>query len=182
MNKKLERGFSLVELLVVVAIISIIAGVGVTGYEQYVDASKKRLAETNLRNVKEYIRVETTVLNNQILNESPTVKVGNQLWTMGTNTLDQFLNGAAQYHDLGTGLANFKNPYKNSDIRQVYSASNASDIADINYATKGSIVLRVNPSYPSDGSKVNGVRNFQVIFYKDDNIIDSDSVKNFELK
>jgi len=181
MKKKLEAGFSLVELLVVVAIIAIIAGVGVTGYEQYVDASKKRLAETNLRNVKEYIRVETTVLNNQILNESPTVKVNNQLWLMGTNSLDQFLNGAAQYHDLGTGLANFKNPYKNSDTRQVYSSSNASDTADSHYATKGSIVLRVHPSYPSDGAKINGVRHFQVIYYKDDNVIDSDSIKNFEL-
>ena len=182
MKKKLEKGFSLVELLVVVAIISILAGVGITGFEQYVDASKKRLADTNFRNVKEYIRVETTVLNNQILNESPTVKVGNQLWLMGINTLDEFLNGAAQYHDLGTGLANFKNPYKNSDIRQVYSASNSADIADTNYASKGSIVLRVNPSFPTDGSKINGARNFQVIFYKDDNVIDSDSVKNFELK
>ena len=37
-----ERGFSLIELLVVVAIIGVLAAVGVVGYQGYIDSTKNR--------------------------------------------------------------------------------------------------------------------------------------------
>ena len=36
-----EKGFSLIELLVVVAIIGVLAAVGVVGYQGYIDSTKK---------------------------------------------------------------------------------------------------------------------------------------------
>ena len=179
---KKSKGFSLIELLVVVAIIAVIAGVGLVNYQQYVESAKKRVAQANWNNVLEYLKIETVVLNNQILRESPTVKVGNALWESGTHTLDQYINGAAAYHDLGTGLANFKNPYNNTDSRQVYSASNNDDINDSGYQKKGSIVLRIHPDYSTDGSKINGERNFQVLYYSDDNVEDVSRTVNFKFQ
>ncbi len=37
-----NKGFSLVELLVVVAIIGVLASVGVVGFDQYVESTKKK--------------------------------------------------------------------------------------------------------------------------------------------
>ena len=176
------KGFSLVELLVVVSIVSILAGTGLVGYQQYVEAAKRRIADTNWRNVVEYLKLETSVINNAILKESPTAKVGSDLWTQGSHSLDDYLNGAASYHDLGTGLANFKNPYQNSNYRQVYSASNTSDVSDPEYQSKGSIVLRVHLNFPTDGPKTSGTRNFQAVYYKADGVEDSTRIIDLKLE
>ena len=45
--KKLQKGFSLVELLVVVAIIGVLAGVGIVGYQSYTDSAKNRVGVAN---------------------------------------------------------------------------------------------------------------------------------------
>ena len=179
---KFQKGFSLVELLVVVSIISILASVGVVGYQEYVTSVKHRVADTNWRNVVDYLKLETSVINNGILKESPTAKVGNILWTQGTHSLSDYLNGAASYHDLGTGLANFKNPWSNSNYRQVYSASNSVDLNDAQYQQKGTIILQVHPSFPADGIKTSGTRNFQAVYYKEDNLVDTTRVIDLKLE
>ena len=54
--KKLQKGFSLVELLVVVAIIGVLAGVGIVGYQSYTDSAKSRVAVANFNSVKDLSR------------------------------------------------------------------------------------------------------------------------------
>ena len=66
MKKTLQKGFSLVELLVVVAIIGVLAGVGIVGYQSYTDSAKERVAIANFNSVKRFMETELTLLNNNI--------------------------------------------------------------------------------------------------------------------
>ena len=58
---KSEKGFSLIELLVVVAIIGVLAAVGVVGYQGYIDSTKKSVTESNAKAVHQWILNTKTV-------------------------------------------------------------------------------------------------------------------------
>jgi prepilin-type N-terminal cleavage/methylation domain-containing protein len=59
-----KNGFSLIELLVVVAIISVLAGVGVVGYQTYTEAAKTRVLVANYNSIVRAVEFELVVANN----------------------------------------------------------------------------------------------------------------------
>ena len=55
MKKNTQKGFTLVELLVVIAILAILASVAVVGYTSFIDRAKQNKADTEAAQVEDYI-------------------------------------------------------------------------------------------------------------------------------
>ena len=67
-----KKAFTLIELLIVVAIIGILAGVGVPMYNGYMASAKVKSAETNHSNIKSYVAATLTKCSTGV----STVKLG----------------------------------------------------------------------------------------------------------
>jgi prepilin-type N-terminal cleavage/methylation domain-containing protein len=50
MKRQMQKGFTLIELMIVVAIIAILAAIAIPAYDQYVDNSKSSRAQSNYAN------------------------------------------------------------------------------------------------------------------------------------
>ena len=61
---KKQKRFSLVELLVVVAIIGVLASVGVVGYDRYVDNTKRKVLLQNYDKIKRFMETEMIIVAN----------------------------------------------------------------------------------------------------------------------
>ena len=62
----MRSGFSLIELLVVVAIIGILAAVGVVGYQGYIDSTKDEATAANLNSVARALETDFIALKEDI--------------------------------------------------------------------------------------------------------------------
>ena len=184
MNKKIKNGFSLVELLVVVAIIGVLAGISSIAYQGAMDSTKEKVAEKHFNDIIRHVETELMILDQFISLTSPAIKVPNDetnYWEMGTNSLDEFLIGLRNYYS-DSSVPSFNNPFKPSGTKQVYALSLLDDNNDPMIDDKGSIVLRVNPDFLADGIKNSGLRNFQVIYYQSDGIINTSKTKSLSFK
>ena len=168
--KKLQKGFSLVELLVVVAIIGVLAGVGIVGYQSYTDSAKSRVAIANFNSVKRFVETELTLLNNNIQTTSGALKKGTGACNTITDaysvhgvSMSEFLNGLKCYFATdGYGNA-FKNPYDAAGGNQVgYKLTGAAQkkgMINIRHVADGDIIggtTATTDSYPVDETSTSG--------------------------
>ena len=95
MSSKIKNGFSLVELLIVIAIIGVLSGIGSLAFQGAMESTKEKVAEKNFSDIIKHINTELLILDDFISLTSPAIVVTNSgnYWEMGTNTLDEFLIG-----------------------------------------------------------------------------------------
>ena len=184
MSKKIKNGFSLIELLIVVAIVGVLSSIGTLAFNSAIESSKARIAEKHFYDIVRHIKTELLILNDSISSTSPAIYLPDSetdKWEMGTNTLDEFLIGLRNYYLINSATS-FTNPFNVPGSRQVYSLSLAADRFDPMNDDKGSILLRVDPNFLADGPKASGLRRFQAIYYQNDAIIDVNKTEFLSFK
>jgi len=100
----LQKGFSLIELLVVVAIIGILAGIGIIGYDSYVEYTRRAANEANAKLLANLLSAELTAQRGRLKSNCP------QTLGRGSNATDQTWANCIDTLIRNNGMIN---PYNN---------------------------------------------------------------------
>ena len=134
-----KKAFTLIELLIVVAIIGILAGVGVPMYNGYMATAKVQSATTNHKNVKSFVAATLTKCS-----------TGSQYVTLGSSNryCNQNASTWSSYFRTYFNSIN-KNPYGGN----VTTTSSSQRLGETNIAYSGNrIAIRTNIGTESGGN------------------------------
>ena len=103
----MKKSFTLIELLIVVAIIGILAGVGIPMYNGYMEEAKIKASKSNHNQVVSFISSELVKCN-----LGSTKIIGNLVKCSERFTNYRISTPAEPYFEIQSGQMGFRNPYK----------------------------------------------------------------------
>jgi prepilin-type N-terminal cleavage/methylation domain-containing protein len=140
------QGFSLIELLVVVAIIGILAAVGIVGYQGYITATQDEASKANLNTISRAIEQDNLSITENLGGATDL----NANITTASNCLQQVDSIIKQVNDVDGG----RNPFRENCYR-VFNGnrllSNYSSAASVNMTTWGLTSTGTSPSVSACG-------------------------------
>ncbi|MGC6535556.1 MAG: type II secretion system protein [Parvibaculales bacterium] len=153
-----EKGFSLIELLVVVAIIGVLAAVGVVGYQGYIDSTKKSVTDANAKAVHQWL-TNTKTVRAAGIDTDPSECKATELTTSSSAATAVGSSGCFGKLGLSGGpFESFKNPYEttrtgSNAIRAVNNTTSVTSstncISLMSGSKMGDIIVRVSGSDPT---------------------------------
>ena len=135
----MKKGFTLVELLVVVAILGILAAVGIVSFGGFLGSAKENATKANHKNIVKFVEVQLTTCNIGLSNYVTFLKQD------GTEITHQCINLSANqfataFHD-HFKASGFKNPYDSSEVAVRISNIFPTKVGRSNLGFSGSEIL-----------------------------------------
>jgi prepilin-type N-terminal cleavage/methylation domain-containing protein len=157
MQTKTHKGFTLIEIIIALAILSVLSSVGVISYNGYMESSRDKVAEENYRNIINTMNSEflkCRIDDNATIYESHNCSASS---SPGINDLKDYF----------TNNLNMKNPYNQSlpvigsnvcEKGTIVIANSSSGTYDVSYASslkKKAYSRQVNSTWSSNYTKTN---------------------------
>ena len=148
-----KKAFTLIELLIVVAIIGILAGVGVPMYNGYMASAKVKSAETNHSNIKSYVAATLTKCSTGV----STVKLGSS-----NRACSASAGSWASYFRTYFNSLN-KNPYTPNVASTTSSTNIPKGSTYIGYSGNSIVRVRTNVGTEAGGNAYNPTSSYDEI-------------------